>query len=660
VDSLAPSGDSTGAKDTLNIQALLNAAPQGGSVRLRAGLFRTNDAVVIPPFVELIGSHGNRTDNIQVFATIKPTASFAGNACIRIKDQEEGGYSTQNDGVRIVNLVLDGSALSGGSGIEGIRATGLVHGVVLDRVTTQQFPSYGVGCHTYTRIDTSVKHPYSWNLWNCVAWQDKDHGFFFGNQQTDCTFINCEALGCVGDGFYFVACQNTQVIACRSEFNLNGFNIQGSWGSTTASGGILLEGCTTDRNTQHGVRVESTGNGVHTISVQTRRDGRNTNSGGGGFAGLYINACTNPVVVPSVSCYPGVDDDGTGVSSPDYGVYVAGSTWVSVQGGYLHSAVAGWKDGGTNTTLLRGPNVGIATGSTSSPTRDALSTPPWASHIFGSGADGALVFNGSSTIIGIAPSSNIYTLTRDVHATDLTINSGVTIKTANFRIFCQGTLSNAGTISNLGNAATGTGANPGASGGSALLVGGRAGGNGGTGVSGAGAAGSNANFGSASGAGGAGTSGTAGAAATPSVTNNQATNNILPIPFPVLAGVTSHFAAILALIWGSGGGGGGSDASSNAGGAGGGGGGIVAIFAWKYVNTGTASVAGGAGFTAPAGNAGGGGGGAGGLIIVYTLIPWTQSGTHTVSGGALGNGHGTGANGVAGGTGLALNVVLAA
>lgn len=647
---LSASGDSTGVKDTLNIQTLLNAAPQGGAVVLQAGLYRTNNELVIPPFVELRGPHGNRTDNIQVFATIKPVNSFSGTACIHLKDQEEGGYSTQNDGVRISNLVLDGSALSNGSGIEGIKATGLVHGVVIDRVTTQQFPSYGVGCHTYTRIDTSVKHPYSWNLWNCMGWQNKDHAFFFGNQQTDCTFTNCEALGNVGDGFYFVAAQNTQLIGCRSEFNLNGFNIQGSWGTTTASGGILMSGCSTDRNTQHGVRIESTGNGVHTIECQTRRDGRNSNSGGGGFAGIFVNSCTNPVNIPYATCYPGVDDDGSGTSSPDYGVYVAGSTWVSVASGYLHAAVAGWKDGGSNTTLLRGANIGIATGSTSSPTRDALVVPPWAGSIFGNGSDGALVFNGSSTVAGMVPSSNVYTMTRDIYATDITINNGVTLKPANFRIFCRGTLSNAGTISAIGNAGAAAGT-AGGSMGSGTLVGGRAGGAGTTGTGGAGSA---AFIGMpAGGAGGAGNPGAAGAGGT--IVNST----VMPyqLVFPVLSLNTSFNFNQNPPMGGPGGGAGGGDGTNN-GGGGGSGGGIIVIIAYKVVNTGTISVKGGAGGTPTAGNTGGGGSGSGGVILIYTLVAWT-AGTTDVTAGSAGSLHGTGSNGVAGGSGTVLNVVLA-
>jgi len=654
---LAPSGDSTGVADTANIQGLLNLASPGSIVQLQPGQFRTNAEITVPPFVTLSGPHGNRTDNVQLSATIKPVASFSGTACLRFKDKEEGGYSTDNNGIRIVNLTLDGSATSGT--VEGIRATGLVHGVVLDRVAIQQFSSYGVGCHTYTRLDTSVQHPYSWNLWNCMSWQNHDHGYFFGNQQTDCTFVNCQALGNVGDGFYFVSCQNSQVIGCRSEFNLNGFHLTGSWGTTTASGGMLLIG-STDRNTQNGVLIDSTGNGSHTVMVSMRRDGRNSNTGGGSFAGLRVNGATTPVIVTGLTCYPGVDDDGTGVSSPQYGMSITGTpTYVSVSGAFLHAATAGVNWDGTGTLVTRG--VTTRTGSTSSPS--ALleaADQPGGGNLFGTGADGTATLDGVATVSWATLAGSTYTMTRDAHLTGLTVNNGVTLKPANFRIFCQGLVTNSGTITVAGTAATGATAGP--SGGSAVLVGGRAGGAGGTGVSGAGGAGTNANMGAAAGAGGAGTSGAAGTAGT--VTSNVsvavAQNNLLQLPYGLFAGVAAWAATVLAFGFGAGGGGGGSDASSNPGGGGGAGGGILAIFAWALVNTATGilTAAGGAGANGTAGNAGGGGGGAGGLVVVYTLAPWTQSGSATAVGGAKGNHVGTGSDGVIGGNGLVINVVL--
>ena len=54
--------------------------------------------------------------------------------------------------------------------------------------------------------------------------------------------------------------------------------------------------------------------------------------------------------------------------------------------------------------------------------------------MYGDGSDGDVIISGNTT------------LTRDMHYTNLTVDSGFTISTAGFRIFCTGTLINNGTI----------------------------------------------------------------------------------------------------------------------------------------------------------------------------------------------------------------------
>jgi hypothetical protein len=76
----------------------------------------------------------------------------------------------------------------------------------------------------------------------------------------------------------------------------------------------------------------------------------------------------------------------------------------------------------------------------------------------GDGSDGAVTFDGTTTVLGIVPSGSIYTMAKDIFCTSITINSGVTLKSSNYRIFCTGTLTNNGTINNSGNVGTAGGA----------------------------------------------------------------------------------------------------------------------------------------------------------------------------------------------------------
>lgn len=73
---------------------------------------------------------------------------------------------------------------------------------------------------------------------------------------------------------------------------------------------------------------------------------------------------------------------------------------------------------------------------------------------FGDGSDGDITYDGSTTILGVVPSSSVYTLDRDIYAENMTVNSGVKIKTNGYRIFCSISLTNNGTIERNGNDGT--------------------------------------------------------------------------------------------------------------------------------------------------------------------------------------------------------------
>lgn len=330
--------------------------------------------------------------------------------------------------------------------------------------------------------------------------------------------------------------------------------------------------------------------------------------------------------------------------------------------------------------------------------------------IFADGGDGAVTFDGSTTVLGMAPSSSIYTLTRDIFLTTGTVDSGVTIKMGGYRIFATTSISNAGNIIYNGNAgsAGSSGGVPGAGnnqvgsagggggGGAALpsgsVYGGLAGGGGqgGTGgffpeqQSGSGTAGASATnsllFSGTGAIGGAGGYGFTSGGGT-SFGGGGAGGTVTQA-----AGVTPHWLPSFELMsngsgfltsTGAGGGGGGGGPggnpnngnSFNSGGGGGGGGagsngGIVCIFAKSIINTGIISANGGTGGTAGNGglsfggqmdnwNGGGGGGGAGGsggiVLLVYSSL--SNSGIISANGGTGGVGGTGGATGFTGNPG---------
>jgi hypothetical protein len=299
---------------------------------------------------------------------------------------------------------------------------------------------------------------------------------------------------------------------------------------------------------------------------------------------------------------------------------------------------------------------------------------------FGDGSSGAGTLDGSTTVFGLVPSGNIYTMVADIYATNITINTGITLITAGYRIFGTGTLTLSGTavISWNGNGGGNGSDESGGAGGAALadgyLKGSAAGGVGGSTTpnvvagNGANTANSIGSSGAGGGNGGAGSgtggrSGGSGGTATASNVALIANWHLATLLDISSTGSTVKFNNSA----GAGGGGGGGDGTGHNGGGGGGGGsagGIIAIYFRNIVVGASASITanggnGGNGSNSGGSDSSGGGGGGGGgnggqVILVYNTI--TNSGTITASkgtGGTKGNGDHTGVNGVAGTDGTA-------
>lgn len=276
--------------------------------------------------------------------------------------------------------------------------------------------------------------------------------------------------------------------------------------------------------------------------------------------------------------------------------------------------------------------------------------------VFGDGSDGAVTFDGSTTVLGMAPSGNVYTLTRDLVLASSTINNGVSLNCKNFRVFCNGTLTNNGTIHANGGDGSGVGGGSSNNSGSLGTANNHTGGSGGN--PGAGSAGTNASttLGGAGGAGGSGPGGAGGAAGTAGAPGVQG-GSMRTFPNALVlnsAGLANGATPIRA---GAGGGGGAGDGVSSAGGGGGGGGGLLVVAAFKFAGTGSIRARGGAGATQAGGNRGGGGGGGGGTVaVISTSVSGGAISGQTIdaNGGAGGTGSGTGTNGANGSNGATI------
>jgi hypothetical protein len=239
------------------------------------------------------------------------------------------------------------------------------------------------------------------------------------------------------------------------------------------------------------------------------------------------------------------------------------------------------------------------------------------------------VITQASTISDITYSSDT-TLTADVYANNLTIDSGITLTTAGYNIYCVGTFTNSGTVI--------TGASTGGGGGSSgngtsftSSYGGSGGGGGGNGGS------SGGNGGATLASGGAGEVGNGNAGSTPST------------PTLTSSLINSWYIKGMSNFLNGGGGGGGYGTSGGPGGGGGNLGFGIYIQANKIV-AGSITSSGQAGIAGSSSNtpSGGGGGGGGTILLAYGSGGYT-AGTYTTSGGGGGAASdstgGTGGNG---------------
>ena len=70
--------------------------------------------------------------------------------------------------------------------------------------------------------------------------------------------------------------------------------------------------------------------------------------------------------------------------------------------------------------------------------------------VYGTGADGDATLDGTTTVLSMAPSASVYSMTQDMYFNDLTINASGRLAPNGYRIFVKGTLKLLGTNSTIG------------------------------------------------------------------------------------------------------------------------------------------------------------------------------------------------------------------
>lgn len=352
-------GDGT-TNDAPAIQAALNAAPMGGIVYLPPGVYATLTPIRVPPYVTLMGSHG--AGEVQGGApapasSIKPLAGFTGNAVIEVLDQQLGSYSIIASQQRIERLTIDGSAVPGGTPVDGIRMTGQIQNPIVRDVAIREVTGAGINTEFNLSAPPGPQAPFCLHLDRISVMWPQGIGVVLNNS-TDSNLNDVYVLGGESFGWWIAGSGNSTMTACRSEWSSgDGYRV------TIGSGVLRMIGCSTDRNNDHGINVSSNDDGFLVLTnCSLTRDGKFFGAGGGDKAALNMETATCRVLAENLVVTPGIDDDGSGAQSPQYGVRMLNSNYLSLVSGLINGVTTAVQDAGGNTTLLRGASLKEATG----------------------------------------------------------------------------------------------------------------------------------------------------------------------------------------------------------------------------------------------------------------------------------------------------------
>lgn len=355
--------------DTAAIQSAITDCGAGQTVFFPVGTYMISSPLYIYRNQTLEGTHsawwsydgGNPS-------CIKSMASFSGAAMLLAQDMELANLTQEQDGIRVYRMSFDNNVV--GTNVDCIQLIGQIRDFRMEDVTMSNGTGSGVHTVGYTRSDIGFVHPKGLNFSRCSAWNNINNGFSL-NDITDSILFNCLAVSNYANGFYVSAAGECQFFDVRATFNgAHGFYYTG------VHTGSVFVACTTDRNNKNGFYMNATGGyAVILFGFQARRDGQNglPGSGGGGYAGVCIqgtsSSTASPVIVNGLIEATGVNDDGTGMLSPQYGLTSSYCRFLSIKGD-LWGVTAPWYDGGNNATVRFDPGNSYTTGDPSSPVRD--------------------------------------------------------------------------------------------------------------------------------------------------------------------------------------------------------------------------------------------------------------------------------------------------
>ena len=320
------------------------AQPESFGLIVPPGTYLLTASQVIPynMVIRGAGAQGGDVSGQYTGSIFNLSSSFSGTYVFGFSDTPHVSGATGVNGAVVSGIYLNGSGYTAAA-VSGFLITGPVMCTFTD-ITIAAMTGWAVSTASDSTQTETTPFGQTWTNVTADSCGKTSGGNFQLIGCEDSVFTACYSIGASnGPAFFIEACDNTKFTACNAEWCVGtqgyGYYVTGDW--TYYVGGCLFTGCSTDANGQSGFYIDATwttgqggGTGPGLIQVtgcHFRRDGSGTypSSTVANSAGITIAATTLPVIFSGCSTYPGTPDGETTPFNPEYGIYLAESSYTA-------------------------------------------------------------------------------------------------------------------------------------------------------------------------------------------------------------------------------------------------------------------------------------------------------------------------------------------
>lgn len=319
--------------------AAARGAKPGQTIAVPPGLYKIKQPIIAPPYVAWAGSPGTPLVGswAEYGSVLRPGPDWRQgdsplNAVIALLDQAAGGFPTRSEEQHFQHLLISGSALPAGQAVHGIASLDQVARVQLREVHIARMTGDGI------RQEYPNEQPGGWTGLHVFSRYNAGHGFAL--RSADSNWTKCLSTNAGRDGWHIDTTGNTEYLGCRSEWSGQSGYHYSCRNNRTASGGVAFTACRTDRSTGHGfLAADGVAIPLSLTGCTFKRDAAGNSRD---HAGICLRNFAGPVTITGCQVFPGLNDDGSGSSTPHQALHVTGGSRVILAGCYLHGQHQAW------------------------------------------------------------------------------------------------------------------------------------------------------------------------------------------------------------------------------------------------------------------------------------------------------------------------------